>query len=231
MSEPETPGENFLRRWSLRKQASDSGAPANTEPPQSEHAESGGLPEVNPQADPPAFDPSSLPPIESISAASDIRAFLAPGVPEELSRAALRRAWVIDPTIRDFVGLAENQWDFTRPDEVPGFGSLEVTEELRRMITQLVGSAPAQAEAGAARTRQAADNPAKPPHQVSEQEDRSLEASVGSGAAHNAAKSPSDDLLAPRQTVVADNAAQKKSLDTTRTPGSARRRHGGALPR
>ena len=66
-----------------------------------------------------------LPPIESITAATDIRAFLAPGVPEELTRAALRRVWVTDPTIRDFVGLAENQWDFTNPDGVPGFGSLE----------------------------------------------------------------------------------------------------------
>jgi hypothetical protein len=29
--------------------------------------------------------------------------------------AALRRAWVSDPVIRDFIGIAENQWDFTNP--------------------------------------------------------------------------------------------------------------------
>jgi hypothetical protein len=34
-----------------------------------------------------------LPSIESIVAESDVRAFLAPGVPPELTRAALRRAW------------------------------------------------------------------------------------------------------------------------------------------
>jgi hypothetical protein len=56
-----------------------------------------------------------LPPIESIGAESDIRCFLAPGVPAELTRAALRRAWVVDPAIRDFVGLSENSWDFDRP--------------------------------------------------------------------------------------------------------------------
>ena len=37
----------------------------------------------------------------SITAATDIRAFLAPGVPAELTRAALRRAWTADPAIRD----------------------------------------------------------------------------------------------------------------------------------
>jgi hypothetical protein len=222
MSEPEKPGENFLRRWSRRKQATGTEAPATTEPSQSEQAGSDGLPEVSPQSDPPAFDPSSLPPIESIDAASDIRAFLAPGVPEELSRAALRRAWVIDPTIRDFIGIAENQWDFTRPDEVPGFGSLEVTAELRQMVSQLFGSAPAQAEAGPARVPQAAANPEEPAH--------ALKATLGPSAAHNPAESPGDGLPPTRETDVADAATKKMPLDTTRTSGSAYRRHGGALP-
>lgn len=233
MSEPEKQDENFLRRWSQRKQAAATGAPASTESPQSEHAGSGALPEVEPQTDPLAFDPSSLPPIESISAASDIRAFLAPGVPEELSRAALRRAWVMDPTIRDFVGIAENQWDFTRPDEVPGFGSLEVTAELRQMVGQLVGKVPGQAEAAAARVPQAADNPAEPRHEVIEQGDRGLETTMGPGAAHNAGET-SNSLPAPRETGVADAATQKMPVDSTntaRTLGSACRRHGGALPR
>jgi hypothetical protein len=57
---------------------------------------------------------TALPPIESIGAESDIRCFLAPGVPVELTRAALRRAWVVDPRIRDFVGLSENSSDFGR---------------------------------------------------------------------------------------------------------------------
>jgi Protein of unknown function (DUF3306) len=56
----------------------------------------------------------ALPPIESIGAGSDIRAFLAPGVPAELTRAALRRAWMVDPAIDDFVGLSENPEDFSR---------------------------------------------------------------------------------------------------------------------
>ena len=78
------------------------------------------------------FDAANLPPIESIGAASDIRPFLAPGVPADLTRAALRRAWSTDPAIRDFIGLSENSWDFNAPDGVPGFGSL-TPQRLARM--------------------------------------------------------------------------------------------------
>jgi hypothetical protein len=62
----------------------------------------------------PAAD-AALPPIESIVAGSDISAFLAPGVPEEVKLAALRRAWRVDPMIRDFVGVSENSWDMSPP--------------------------------------------------------------------------------------------------------------------
>jgi hypothetical protein len=40
------------------------------------------------------------------------------------SRYWLRRAWLADPAIRDFIGLSENSCDFNAPDGVPGFGSL-----------------------------------------------------------------------------------------------------------
>ena len=46
--------------------------------------------------------------IASISPATDLAAFLKPGAPVELTRAALRRAWISDPAIRDFVGLSED---------------------------------------------------------------------------------------------------------------------------
>ena len=63
----------------------------------------------------------SIPSMRSpTSALSFARAFR-----PELSRAALRRAWSADPAIRDFVGLAENAWDFTDPNAMPGFGPLE----------------------------------------------------------------------------------------------------------
>lgn len=148
MSEPEKFLQNFLQRWSRRKLA---GAERDSEEPKAQ-PESGdgavpnaddGTPPHEADADAAsAFDPKSLPPIELIDAASDIRAFLAPGVPAEVARAALRRAWVSDPAICDFVGLAENQWDFAKPDAVPGFGSLDPTPALRRMVTALFSGAP-----------------------------------------------------------------------------------------
>jgi hypothetical protein len=55
------------------------------------------------------FDLASLPSIDAIVADTDVRRFLQSGVPAELTRAALRRAWTSDPAIRDFVGIAENQ--------------------------------------------------------------------------------------------------------------------------
>ena len=85
------------------------------------------------------FEPASVPPIESITADTDIRAFLAPGVPGDLARDALRRAWATDPKIRDFVGLADYDWDFNAPGSLPGFGSLEMTYELRQIAAQVVG--------------------------------------------------------------------------------------------
>ena len=87
------------------------------------------------------MDISSLPPIDSIDAATDITAFLRKGIPSELGRAALRRAWVSDPAIRDFVGLAENAWDFNDPNAMPGFGPLDYSDEqLAELVGRIVGS-------------------------------------------------------------------------------------------
>src|SRR5204862_1978117 len=96
----------------------------------------------------PEVDLSSLPPIDSIDAGTDIPAFLRKGIPQELSRAALRRAWSADPAIRDFVGLAENAWDFNDPTAMPGFGPLDCSEgELAALVERIVGGLRKPAEA------------------------------------------------------------------------------------
>jgi hypothetical protein len=158
--------ENFVTRWSRRKHAAalereetlSSLAPSTlVEAPGNEPTagterlddDSGILPSTGLNAATPPFDPLSVPSIESISADTDIRCFLAPGVPPELTRAALRRAWAADPRIRDFVGLADYDWDFNAPGSMAGFGSLEMTDELRRMAARIVG--PVSAEDAAMR--------------------------------------------------------------------------------
>jgi Protein of unknown function (DUF3306) len=130
MSEP----ENFLARWSrLKREAAVEVSGGG------EHAPVGMPPIAHP---PPvtAFDPATLPPIELIDAATDIRPFLEACVPEALTRAALRSTWSADPAIRDFIGIAENQWDFNDPATIPGFGVQAAADYLSGLAAHGVGS-------------------------------------------------------------------------------------------
>jgi hypothetical protein len=111
--------ETFLARWLRLKRESESAVPPSDAP------------------SPAVFDPASLPPIESIVADTDIQQFLHEQVPAELTRAALRSAWTADPAIRDFVGIAENQWNFNDHACIPGFGPLEAADYL---VAQSLGS-------------------------------------------------------------------------------------------
>jgi hypothetical protein len=88
------------------------------------------------------FDPATLPPIESIDAQTDITVFLQNGVPEKLRLAVLRRAWTVDPAIRDFKGPQENDWNFNDPNGVPGFGELGPEVDVKRMVAEILGEAP-----------------------------------------------------------------------------------------
>src|SRR5258708_10027462 len=117
--------ESFLTRWARRKQAANVAAkttaladdfsaaacPQDIEPcPQAseqtaatEGRDDDPAPRCpTPDAVDPPFDPLSLPPIQAIVADTDIRGFLTPGGPPELTRAALRRAWAADPKVRDY---------------------------------------------------------------------------------------------------------------------------------
>lgn len=132
--------KNFLGRWSRRK----SEARADAQPEVADRSGEGrqtSMPAATDGGDTePQIDLSVLPPIDSITAATDITAFLRKGIPQELTRAALRRAWTADPAIRDFVGLAENAWDFNDPNAMPGFGPLECSEaELGALVDRVVG--------------------------------------------------------------------------------------------
>src|SRR3954452_2832661 len=97
------------------------------------------------------FDLASLPSLDSITAATDVRAFLTPGVPADITRAALRRAWAADPAIRDFKGLAENDWDFTDPTAMPGFGALPPGTDIKKMLAQIFGDGEKPVAANAAK--------------------------------------------------------------------------------
>ena len=137
--------ENFVSRWARLKRGSVAA-------PKTEPAANGSHPEAvaaagaeTPSAhqrdeviDEP-FDPASLPSIETITVDTDIRGFLESRVPAALTRAALRQAWTSDPAIRDFIGIAENQWDFNDPTAMPGFGPMLETDNVPTLLARALG--------------------------------------------------------------------------------------------
>jgi hypothetical protein len=144
-----TDPEHFLSRWSRKKRdAVDQSTPAplstdenDLKPVNSADGKAVEPPAV-PTATEPAFDPANLPSIDSIGAQTDVRAFLQAGVPPDLTRAALRRAWTADPAILNFKGLQENDWDFNDPNSMFGFGELDPDFDVKRMLASVFGETP-----------------------------------------------------------------------------------------
>jgi TorA maturation chaperone TorD len=137
-----TRSENIMSRWSRLKQesaghAEPDGSSSEPKPIDAEPVNLDGAALATPATDSatsPTFDPATLPPLRSITVGTDIRSFLASNVPLELTNAALRRAWVTDPAIRDFIGIAESQWDFNDPTAMPGFGPLTAGNDVASLV-------------------------------------------------------------------------------------------------
>ncbi|MGX1170542.1 hypothetical protein AB7M16_006808 [Bradyrhizobium sp. USDA 372] len=200
--------EDFLARWSRRKQQS------RAEPAKPAAAQPASPSET--KGDETELDLSSLPSIDEINAATDITAFLAKGIPRDLSRAALRRAWVTDPAIRDFVGLAENAWDFNDPTAMPGFGPLDCSsEELAALVDRIVGGVREAAQSLAEASIETGNSPAES-HQAD------------AGLAANVVEPPDETeqqaIAAAVQPPVGETSAISAEPVRSRT-------HGGALPR
>ena len=216
--------EKFLDRWSRRKRkAADEPAPVAAKDPAAAP-----LPPVAaanaPAAEVP-FDPASLPPIESIGANSDIRAFLQAGVPPDLSRAALRRAWSADPAIRDFIGLVENGWDFNDPKGIPGFGPINAGD-VANLLARVIGAPPAETDAPQQVAAVQRNSEQNPPQAVDSEPPQQLPQDL---------PAPNQDLAAPEKDSVQrsedDVASQYNSDDRENFPPSRQHRHGGALPK
>ncbi len=155
------------------------------------------------------FDPASLPSIGSITADTDIVAFL-------------RRAWTSDPAIRDFIGIAENQWDFNDPNGISGFGRLDATESgviFLAQVSSTPGEMPNLLAEGATSVERVASNAPR-----SEQPE-------------------ADQQLDPRQSPSTDSIISSCAIAEVRTGTKAahgveeydascsRRSHGSALPK
>ena len=121
--------ESPLRRWARRKaQARHEGGPAGGRAPADDlefeepAAASDGAPvaivataetapETGPEPDP--EPPADLPSIAGLNRNSDYTPFLREGVPEALTRAALRKLWLSDPVFANLDGLNDYDEDFT----------------------------------------------------------------------------------------------------------------------
>jgi hypothetical protein len=220
--------DNFLARWSRRKRDAAPGWPEQSMPiindeggPVSDTATAS----FSSGRDRPSFDPASLPPIESIGAGSDIRAFLAAGVPADLTRAALRRVWLSDPAIRDFVGLSENSWDFNAPGAMAGFGPID-KKEVGQLLVQLLGEPDAAVVASPSQTDKAETQASE---SNSGEESQAIQGSteqapVGDQRPLDIAKTTEGVTQRPKAPAVSQYASASAEH---RSP----RAHGGALPK
>jgi hypothetical protein len=214
-------GNVFLRWVRLKNEAKTTAQQAEAV---STGVEAGtGQPAINPAMQEP-FDPASLPSIDSITADTDILAFLKSDVPNELTRAALRRAWTSDPAIRDFIGIAENQWDFNDPNGIAGFGPLETTESGVTFLAQVLGTPgemPELLAEGATRVERVASNAA-----CSERPEADQHARV------DALQSHSTDTVVSSCAMTEARAGAKAEYDIEEYDAfGSRRRHGSALPK
>ena len=227
MSADEDSG-NFLARWSRLKR-SDATKPDRLPEPAST---------VRPTVDTrdastePPVDITKLPKIEDLTPSSDIAAFLQKGVPEELKRLALRRIWSLDPAIRNFIEVAENQYDWNAVGGVPGFGEMTPGTDIAALLRQAIGQTPEPlvAECSTAELVDAAagaDNPA--------QSHAKIAASQQDKPAGDSADAPPDDArhdarvegVEPPDTPPINTERLQPSPPANPTP---RARHGGALP-
>ena len=162
-----------------------------------------------------------------------MRAYLAPGVPPELMHAALRRAWVADPAIRGFVGLAEYAWDFTDPAAMPGFGELQPGYDVRKLIAEVFGEAGRTIDQGVPADRPAAAATITEPSRAAP-----LSQTSAAVPAANISAAPREE---PDQAVIATEKAAAEAMMQTefvhhskniapQNETRARRKHGGALP-
>jgi hypothetical protein len=238
MSDP----EDFLSRWSRRKrerevspEAEPVNPPAADKAAQHERASGKASRPSAPASAETAFDPSSLPPIESIDSETDIRGFLAAGVPPDLARSALRRAWASDPKIRNFVGLADYDWDFNAAGSMAGFGPLEIAGEVEKVAAGI-----AEADRTGAEAPDLLDPASMTPkaQQIALESGDEGNRSVSVAADHEA--KPTGDVETKSNTSPRpdermgghqDIALQDRTGKPDRPSSFIKRRHGGALPK
>jgi Protein of unknown function (DUF3306) len=209
----------FFSRWSRQKQQQAREPEAKRKPT---------VP-AKPEEPEPEVDLSKLPKLEDLTAETDITGFLQKGVPEALQKLALRKMWSLDPGIRDFVEVAENQWDFNMPGGIYG-----LYQDVEKGTDISVWMAQATQSVFGEDAKKLADAEAK----RDAEQDVVAEAHAGAVAEQHGPSEakPPLELAAAVQAVAAESVAPVAPSPTASRseprsePTASRRRHGGALP-
>ena len=240
-------GDGFLSRWSRRKVAAQGPAPDPMPDPMPATAPDGvadtpsepdrDLRSVDGAADdPPVDDPvddayvAALPPVDSITASTDLRPFLRNGVPKALRNAALRRMWMADPVIRDHLDVARDYfWDWNAPGGVPGGGGTLAADAVARMVRDVIGvpaaDPPSESAPEDASADPVPDQPTAPDTPAAAPPKADIGTVAGVPVPHDPV--PHDHpVRQDRQRA----AAPAQSLPSGTAAATQTRRHGGATP-
>jgi hypothetical protein len=230
--------EDFFARWSRRKREAIRENEAPAEPaPETASTDASEEPVLSSE------DLAALPKIEDITPETDITAFLKKGVPEALRNAALRRAWSLDPAIRDYVGDARDYaWDWNVVGGVPGNGPLLPVDDVDSMLRTIFGDDKEPIPERAA-PDMVADSPGPgEPDETKVEQKESVESTEGDAATQHpdaVAVRPerSDRLEGQTSQGFPGGPDQQDAVVAVQSePGAApagappRRRHGGARP-
>jgi hypothetical protein len=224
--EPNASG--FLGRWSRlkRKTQQDPALPSANEaqPPSKAQASDQATDGAQVSAAQETETELPLPSLDDITPGADVAAFFQKHVPETLRTAALRKLWVTDPTIKDFIEMADYQWDFTNPDSIPGWSSSLPGVDVKAMAERIF----ATAERTLAEPEGASDVlPAA----------TAVEASNVQAAERASTTSESPDFSNVSQVTYDERPSaappalvEQVNADTSSAYSLVRKRHGGALP-
>ena len=222
-------GGGRLSGWSRRKLAARR-AEGEGEPPDivEETPAATVADETGGQDDVDAEYVAALPPIETIGDGSDIKPFLARGVPASLKNAALRRLWSATPGVRGYSDPAvDYAWDWNAPGGVPGGGGTLSESGVAKMVKNLIGES------------RASKDVSTPVEDVAEARDAETAPERRDVEPVTAVPETEAPPAAVRRTHKRDERAEGGKTDRQGAPDEARpavasiappRRHGGAVP-
>ena len=238
-----TDDETFAARWARRKQ--EARKPASATPSASLAEQS----QIDETLVGDSADDLPMPTLNDVTPDGDVIAFLHKRIPAELQKLALRKAWETDPIISSFIEVAENQYDWNVPGGCPGYGPLDPSWDVEKLLAQATGSMPVEQEdemnvetaqlesegdgdcgslshADAEQASEAEQSHAAPQHTV-HADDASNDAGLDK-------KHPAEEISSVRYGLIEappiDMAQEAQRVAVQQTGAPRHRRHGGALP-